>query len=190
MGELFLRMITRTFRLSQDFDKILEDESESHGLTVSGLLNQIVRRYVMLSRFDETSPILNLSYNIFLPMLKILPEKEFIEIGEKAGAILPEEEILQHGRRLDLDSIVWMIDTVYGRYGNWFNSNQSFVDGTEIFHLTHQFDLKWSKFLEAYMKSMFQEILNIQPKIQTRPNSVTIYLKTITNSNNLKRIIK
>lgn len=32
--------------MSPEYDKILSDESERHGLTVSALLNQIIRQYV------------------------------------------------------------------------------------------------------------------------------------------------
>ena len=40
----------RTFRLNKEWDNILKEESENASITVSQLLNQIVRRYIIAQR--------------------------------------------------------------------------------------------------------------------------------------------
>lgn len=182
-------MITRTFRMPLDYDKILEEEAKAHGITVSALLNQMIRRYVMISRFTERAPTITMSYSTFAPLLNSIPDKELTEIAKNTGAIVPEEGLLRHGRKLDFDSVNYFIDTVYGRYGNWFDSNQSIIDGKERLHLTHQLNQKWSLYLGSFMAKMFMSILDMEPRIETRPNSVTLYLTTPKNSP-LKREIK
>ncbi len=64
-----MRMLTRTFRIPPEYDKILQHESEKHGLTVSAFLNQIIRQYNMVSRFTERVPAIRISYHTFSPML-------------------------------------------------------------------------------------------------------------------------
>lgn len=182
-------MITRTFRISPEYDKLLNEEANHHGLTVSAILNQIIRLHVMFTRFTEKDPTISFSYKTFEPLLNIMPEKELIEVGNRSGSILAEEAILQHGKQLDFDSVNWVIDTIYGNYMNWFNSHESIINGNERIHLTHSFNHKWSQYLGAYMQGMFESILNSQPKIETRANSVTLYLNLPPNLK-LKRIIK
>jgi len=181
-----LRMITRTFRLNPEYDKILNDEAEKHGLSVSALLNQIIRQYVLVSRFTERVPAIILTYHTFTPILERIPDKDLVEVAEKTGSIIPEEAILQRGQKLNLDSITWFIDVVYGKYGNWFDSSQSIINGEERVHLTHQLNHKWSQYLGGYMRSMFESILDLQPKIETRENSVTLYIKPAKNSNSYR----
>jgi hypothetical protein len=178
-----LKMITRTFRLNPEYDKILNDEAEKHGLSVSALLNQIIRQYVLVSRFTERVPAITLSYTTFAPMLERIPDKDLVEVAEKTGSIIPEEAILQRGQKINFDTINWFIDVIYGKYGNWFDSSQSIINGEERIHLNHQLNHKWSQYLSGYLRSMYESILDIEPKVETRENSVTIYLKPPKNSN-------
>ena len=171
-------MITRTFRLNPEYDKILNEEAEKHGLSVSALLNQIIRQYVLVSRFTEKVPSITLTYHTFTPILERIPDKDLVEIAEKTGSIIPEEAILQRGQKLNLNTINWFIDVIYGRYGNWFDSNQSIINGEERIHLNHQLNHKWSQYLSGYLRSMYESILDIEPKVETRENSVTLYLKS------------
>ena len=172
-----MKMVTRTFRMPPEYAKILEEEAALHGVTVSTLLNQMIRQYVMVSRFTERAPTITMSYSTFAPLLNAIPDKTLIEVAEQTGAIIPEEGLLRHGLKLDFDSVNWFIDTVYGRYGNWFDSNQSIIDGKERVNLTHQLNHKWSAYLGTFIGKMFTAILDLQPKIETRPNSVTLYLQ-------------
>jgi len=176
-GRLVLRMVTRTFRLNPEYDAVLNEEAEKQGLSVSALLNQIIRQYVLVSRFTQRIPAITLTYHTFAPLLECVPDKDLVEVAEKTGAIIPEEAILQRGGRINFDTVNWLIDVVYGRYGNWFDSSQSIINGEERVHLTHQLNHKWSQYLGGYMHSMFESILNMEPKVETRENSVTIYLK-------------
>jgi hypothetical protein len=171
-----MRMITRTFRMSPEYDKILSDESERHGLTVSALLNQIIRQYVLVTRFTERTPSITMSYGTFSPLIEHIDDEYLAEVAEKTGAIIPEEAILQRGQRLTFDNLKCYIREVYGTYGNWFNASENLVSGKERIHLSHQLNRKWSIYLGNYMNSMFNTILNINPKIETRDNSVTIYV--------------
>ena len=108
----YLRMVTRTFRMNPEYEKVLTAEAEKHGLTVSALLNQIIRQYILVTRFSEKTPVITLSYNTFAPILKLIDDKLLLEEAEKTGAILPEEAILQRGKRLDFDTITWFIEVV------------------------------------------------------------------------------
>jgi hypothetical protein len=171
-----MRMITRTFRMSPEYDKILSEEAERHGLTVSALLNQIIRQYVLVTRFTERTPSITMSYGAFSPLIELISTKDLVEVAEKTGAILPEEAILQRGQRLTFGNLDWFIREVYGTYGNWFNASENLVSGKERIHLSHQLNRKWSIYLGSFMSSMFNTILKISPKIETRDNSVTIYV--------------
>ena len=146
------------------------------------LLNQIIRQYVLVSRFTQRIPAITLTYNTFAPLLERIPDKELVEVAEKTGSIIPEEAILQRGEKLNFDNVNWFIDVVYGKYGNWFDSSQSIINGEERVHLAHQLNHKWSQYLGGYMSSMFESILDMKPKVETRANSVTLYLKYPKNS--------
>lgn len=180
-----MRMVTRTFRLNPEYDKVLNEEASKQGLSVSALLNQIIRQYVLVTRFTDKVPAIILSYNTFAPLLERIPNKDLVEVAEKTGSIIPEEAILQRGERLTFESVNWLIEVVYGKYGNWFDASQSILNGKERLHLAHQLNHKWSTYLGSYMNSMFKSILDIEPKVETRANSITMYLPTSQKSSHL-----
>lgn len=163
--------------MNPDYDRVLSEEAEKHGLSVSALLNQIIRQYVLVSRFTERAPAITLAYNTFAPMLEYIPDEDLDEVAKATGSIMPEEAILQRGKPLNFDTVNWLIDVVYGKYGNWFDPYQSIINGEERVHLSHQLNYKWSRYVGSYMKSMFESILSIKPKVETRTNSVTLYIK-------------
>ncbi|MFC1803034.1 hypothetical protein ACFL0D_03595 [Thermoproteota archaeon] len=43
--------VTRSFRVNKEWDEILHEEAQWRGISVSALLDQIVRRYVVSDRF-------------------------------------------------------------------------------------------------------------------------------------------
>ena len=53
-------------------------------------------------------------------------------------------------------------------------------EGREILHLRHKFGSKWSAFIENYVASMFREILDHEPKVESLDNAVTIYINERT----------
>jgi hypothetical protein len=180
-----MKMVTRTFRINPEYDRILNEESNKHGLSVSALLNQIIRQYVLITRFTEKVPAITLQYRTFEPLLNRINNKDLVDEAEKAGAILPEEALLQRGEKLDLESVEWFINTIYGRYGNWFDATQMVLNGRERIHLSHQLNQKWSNYLGSYMTSLFNSILDVNPKVETRANSVTIFLPTRSSPNRM-----
>ena len=184
-----MKIVSRTFRINPEYDTFLNEEAEKQGLSVSALLNQIIRQYVLISRFTQKVPAITMTYTTFTPLLERIPDKELVEVAEKTGAIIPEEAILQRGDRLTFDNVNWLIDVVYGKYGNWFDSSQSIINGEERVHLAHQLNHKWSQYLGGYLNSMFESILDMKPKVETRANSVTLYLKYPKDSS-LNRIPK
>jgi hypothetical protein len=83
---------------------------------------------------------------------------------------------MMRGEKINLENICWLLEKGYGDYANWFDSFSSIIDGKQRFHLSHQMNNKWSTYVGAYMNSMFKSILDIDPRIEIRSNSVTIFL--------------
>lgn len=172
---LLLRMITRTFRLNPEHDLVLNDESTKHGLSVSNLLNQMIDRHVMVTRYAGGIPSITISYRLFEALLDCISDEDLVKIAKNIGSILPEEELLQRGKRLDRDNLFWFMKTIQSKYHNWFQFTNNFVGTEEMIHLSHQLSDKWSLYLRNYIDNVFTSVLNLSPRIETRTNSITVY---------------
>ena len=178
-------MATRTFRINPEYDKVLNEEAEKNGLSVSALLNQIIRQYVVINRFTEKNPMITISQRTFSPVLECTSEDDLAKAGEKTGSIIPEEVLLLQGKSLDLNTVLWLLEVSLGKYGNWFDFSRSVLNGKERIHLSHQLNHKWSIFLENYVKGMFSSILDMNPDVKRRETSVTLYIPNRSNLNTL-----
>jgi len=164
----------RTFRLNAEWDNILKEEAGNDSITVSQLLNQIVRRYIIAQRFFNHSQSVNVEYKIFSPILEMLNEEEISDFGKLVGATSVREGVTNRGLPLDFDSVDYLIEEVYDRYSGWFKCN-TYKNGSEyVFNLRHMFGRKWSLFINNFMESMFLTLLDIKIRSEVYEDSVII----------------
>jgi hypothetical protein len=166
----------RTFRLNKEWDNILKEEAGTESITVSQLLNQIVRRYIIAQRFFNHSQSVNVEYKIFSPILEMLSEEEISDFGKLVGATSVREGVTNRGLPLDFESVDYLIEEVYDRYSGWFKCN-TYKNGHEyVFNLRHMFGRKWSLFINSFMESMFLNLLDISARSEVYDDSVLIRL--------------
>ena len=168
----------RTFRLNTAWDDILKEEANNQSITVSQLLNQIVRRYTIAQRFFNHSQNVNVEFKIFSPILEMLSDDEISNFGKMVGATSIREGIANRGLPMDFESVNYLIEEVYDRYSGWFRCN-TFKNGTEyVFNLQHMFGKKWSLFINSFMESMFITLLDISIRSEIYDDSVIIRIPT------------
>ena len=162
----------RTFRLDSEWDAILKEEADKNGLTVSALLNQIVKRYAVAQRFNANSQTVSLDFKIFSPILEMLTEAMVKDFGKAVGTISIREAIAKRGLPINYESVEYLILEIYAKYASWFNCN-TYKSGTDIvFNLNHSYGVKWSVFISSFMESMFKTLLDITPRIETYNGSI------------------
>ncbi len=168
--------VTRTFRVNTEWDELLNKQAQWQGISVSNLLDQIVRRYVTTELFQIHSPVTSMENKTFGKLLEKISEDEIKDLGREAGRSLPEEEILKRGLVNSFPSYVWLMKEVFGRYGGWFSVDQYATQDENVLHLKHFLDMKWSIYLSNFFSSMFDTNLNIEIKAELREESVTLYI--------------
>jgi hypothetical protein len=180
--------VTRTFRVEKDWDEILKEEAQWQGISVSALLNLIVRRYVVSQRFLDRSPTITIQDKELDLLLKKISENDIENAGMDSGLLLPEEALLSRGFPLNFESLAWLIEEIYGRYGGWFEVDHYATDKHYLFHLRHNISKKWSIYVSSFISSMFTSLLDIDIDPEIREDSVTIYIpnKEIELSKNEK----
>lgn len=166
----------RTFRLNTVWDDVLKEEAANESITVSQLLNQIVRRYIIAQRFFNHKKSVNIEYKIFSPIFEMLNEEQISDFGKLVGAASVREGVHNRGLHLSFDSVTYLIEEVYDRYSGWFKCN-TYRNGSEyVFNLTHMFGRKWSLFIHNFMESMFMTLLDITASSEVYDDSVIIRL--------------
>ncbi len=177
--------VTRTFRVNKEWDEILHKQADWQGISVSALIDQIIRRYVVSERYQTNLSVISMDSQAFLRLLQKINDNDIKDVGLVSGRLLPEEEILKRGLPKDFQSFVWLMEEVYGRYRGWFNIDHYTTKDQNILHLRHCLNYKWSAYLRNFFVSMLKSNLDIEITTEAREESITLYIqnkqiKTVT----------
>ena len=78
------------------------------------------------------------------------------------------------GTKQDLEAVLDLLAVTYGKNARWFKFTHVVNGRNNRVLLNHEMGLKWSCFLEGYMRSFFMEMLDIPVKSSYTDNSVVL----------------
>ena len=168
--------MTRSFRLDRAWDKTLIEIAEKNGVSISGLLEKIVRDYLMFYRWTEELESVIFSPNTIKEIIDTLNEEELKEIAEKVAAMTFEESYLARGDNLTLDTVKFQITEQMGKYAHWFKVDEHETE-SHYFYIKHRLGEKWSVFVEAYVCSLLQKVGDISVTSERTGENILIRLK-------------
>lgn len=168
------RSVTRTIRLDSELDHSMQEEARRLGFTLNTLYNQIAIKYMRADRLFAGEKAISIDPVILSSMLRCLGEGEVEGIGAEAGAVHPRDVILSGGSPINIDSVVNLMTRVLSVYGGWFSCVHNEEGGTHVFFIKHNLDPNWSRFLEAYVRSMFSSLLGMRVETKRTDSSVMV----------------
>lgn len=165
---------TRTIRLESEQDEALVQEAERRGFSVNALIGHIFNRYLTSYRYYDIGGMIVFSAGTAAEFLQRLENNEIKEIGEASGQARIKSGLMQRGRKINFDNIIWYVINVLGENDGWFRCDYREEGKQATFHLTHQLGYKWSVFLGSYIASTIQEALDLKCNIVTMNTAVNI----------------
>jgi hypothetical protein len=166
--------VTRSFRISARALKALEEEAESHNISVNTILNQQLLAFADFDRFFRRVGLIKIASATFQKLFDAVPDKEVAEIGRQTGGDIPKSIILTKVGSFDLGTVLSFLQSV-SEHANTFEYGEVNSGGKTIITLLHRLGPKGSLFFSNYSKALFEQ-LGLFPKISTSNHSVTIEL--------------
>jgi len=170
------KTVTRTFRLDQKWDLILEKDAERRNISVSALLNQIVLKFVLADRYYVGGLAITLPSKTFASLIDRMKEEDVAEVGHNTGLTIPEDRFLMRGVLPDYKSAIWFVMEILDKYNGLFQCVHHETRDRTFLYLRHNLGKNWSHFLSNYMIAMFRSVLDLDVKTELRKDSVTIYI--------------
>src|SRR5512139_817158 len=84
------KTVLRTVRLNQELDYRLRDDAELHDLTVNGLINRIMTKYVEWDRHTERFGFVSFARGTFKSILEEVDDCKVEQIASDAGSLALE----------------------------------------------------------------------------------------------------
>ena len=168
--------VTRSFRIDKAWDKALTELAERIGISTSGLLEKIVRDYLLFYRWVEELESVIFSPNTIKEVIDTLSDEQLKAIAEKVAKITFEESYLTRGDELTLETVKFQITQQMGKYAHWFSVDEHDTN-SHYFYIKHRLGEKWSIFVEAYLSSLIQKIGNVHVITERDGENILIRLE-------------
>jgi hypothetical protein len=170
------RTITRTFRIRQEWDNVLQAEATRQGVSVNVLVNKILRKYSLYSRWNDRNSDTSLPKQTLREILNTSQVEKLAEAGNRSGAIDAINIINSMGLTMSYDSFVYLVTEHLGgpNFARWFQCFHHTKGNKELFHLQHDFGHGWSVFLEKFLLSFLQSMTDIEAKTRIYDYAVTL----------------
>ena len=170
------KTITRTFRIRKEWDNVLQEEAERQGISVNVLLNKLLRKYSLYSRWSNRNNDISFPQQTLREILKTVNVESLAETGTKCGALDAINIVNSMGLEMNYDSFVYLITEHLGgpHFARWFHCFHHTQGNKDIFHMQHDFGHGWSVYVEKYALSFLRSLTDTDAKTRIYDYAVTL----------------
>ena len=167
---------TKTFRFDEAIIDELENEAKKRGVSTNQLTEKIIEQYLENGRWVNDFRSLTILPNTIKTLIDVLDEETLTEIGSELGASFPREYLLMRGMVVDKKAAQYFILKTLGENNHWFNASYH-TGGTPYYYIRSELGMKWSLFLEAYLRAFFENLLEEKIVIRRAGENFQILLE-------------
>jgi len=170
------KTITRTFRIRQEWDSVLQEEATRQGVSVNVLVNKILRKYALYSRWNDRNNDTSLPKRTLREIINTCQVEELAEAGTRSGALDAMNLVNAMGLKMNYDSFVYLVTEHLGgpHFARWFQCFYHPQGSTDLFHIQHDFGHAWSVFLESFLLSFLRSMTGMDAKTRVYDYAVTL----------------
>ena len=168
------KTVGRSFRIDEEWMKILYAEAEREGISPNALVNKILGDYSQFYRFSKRFGIVNISIPTLSAFVNCCSKEKIIEIAEFSAGTLVKDGMRTIGLSADYYALVFFIKNIFGGLAGWFDCDHHIKNDEEVFHLRHNLGNKWSLFITTVISKMFDYFLNEKIETDVLIGAVTI----------------
>ena len=167
------KTVTRSFRINESAFLALEEEARKHNISLNTLVNHLFLSFANFDRYFEKFGMLKISKVAYRRTLKAVPDQEIVEAAREVAQNSARVVLLTRYGTLSLAGVLEYLKSL-ADYAYWFEFNEVLSpERKRVITLTHSLGQKFSLFMIAYSKSLFEQIA-IDPNLTSTEDSITI----------------
>jgi hypothetical protein len=167
------KTVTRSFRISEDSLKAIEEDAHRHNVSLNTLVDQLFDSHANYERFIEKMGMMRMAKMTFRRVLEIAPKEAVAHAArlhaEDQGKVAAISKYGELNVTNILDGLLHMF--AYGGWGEYHESETS--QGKRVITLMHNLGENGSVYLLNFVESIFKEI-DFEPKITATEQGVVI----------------
>ncbi len=167
------KTVGRSFRIDEEWLKVLNEEAERQGISVNSLMNRLLQQYSVI-RYMLRYGAITLTRKGFSAILESCPEDKIRENARNAGSTIANDLLRTMGAPTNYNFVVFLITKLLSGFAGWFECDHHIRRDKEILHLRHDLGTNWSIYLAEAASEMFNSTLNKKVKTEILGDSVTV----------------
>ena len=167
------KTVGRSFRIDEEWLRVLNDEATKQGISVNALLNRLLQKYAYL-RYMLRYGAITITSKGFSAILKSCPADKIRENGRNAGLNIARDVLLTMGVAPNYDFVILLVKKILSEFAGWFECDHHIKRDKEIFHLRHDLGPNWSIYVAEISAEIFRSSLNREIKTEILGDSVTL----------------
>ena len=164
-----------TFRLSDELIEDLKKEAESKGISVGNLVNQVLDRYTAWERHSNKLGLIPMTRPFLKEALRNLTEEEIKQMARNGSKEALKELVLLSKGNFSIGSFI----SVFNEWlkVSWMAHRYEYDGKSHNYVIHHELGKKWSLYIAELLTAIFNELTNIEPKVDVRDDSVSLSVK-------------
>ena len=171
------KTVTRSIRINEESEKIIEKESERQGTSVNSIISNLVDQYVDSLRFFRSADMISMRSDILMGLLDFLSEDEITDFSYQKGSLWVKDDLMQRGMKVNYDNLLWYISQILGQSNRWFRYDYHEDGNVDSLHLSHNYGYRWSVFLSNFLTSIIFEVIGVRVNIGISANAVNFEIR-------------
>ncbi len=167
---------TRTIRIPQKLDKLLEKDADNKRVSTNSLISSIITKYAKWDRYSELLQFVSLPPDMLKLFVESLDDEKIIEIGQRLASRHVQEFIMFWYKKISLSTFFDAL-ALSCRYGGTAKYEmEKTEERTYIVTMHHNLGIKWSKFLQCSLDEGLKNTFKVNPEFHITESSVVFQI--------------
>lgn len=167
------RTVLRSFRLSEEHDRLLEEEARRKGISVNALLANLITKYGEWDRFAERFGVVTLGRQGFRSIFDLMSEEQLTAHGKQVGQESAPDFVRFWFGKLDLGTFLSFLK-LFSKYSGAFHYETAVSGHTYTITIHHELGPKYNVVLANYMDQAIRKIVGAAPRLEVGSNSLNV----------------
>jgi hypothetical protein len=174
-----IKLIHSSFRIEQDVVKSLERAAATRDISLSSLVNKILKNYVTSEMFFEELGFLLVSKNFLRKTFEVLDEKRMKELGTEYGLTIAKEYISFFYPQVNVGTLIQFLEIWFKRFQSCHHrvgENDNYVNDKlhHYFTVNHDINMNFSLALQSILAGLIEPIIRNNVEFtNVTPNTIT-----------------
>jgi hypothetical protein len=163
---------TRTLRIPQKLDILLEKDSANKRVSVNSLVSSLITKYAEWDRYIEPLHFVTMPSDGLKFLVNSIDDEIVEKIGNQMGSNHIQEFMMLWFKKVSLETFFEGL-SLFCRYSGMASFDMDKLDDKEyVVTLHHTLGRKWSLFIQSILKEGIKKTLDIFPKFEITESSI------------------